>query len=113
MHPELRNSTSTPSRPITPHTPHQCIDRVHQHLRAANHTGNHRVGTLQTTYEAYIRQHHMTVKAAIRYVCEWPKKCAARAQGDGSVRWIDVVGRQVRVRMRARRYRYVTRIYPR
>jgi hypothetical protein len=35
---------------------------------------------------------HMTVKAAIRYVCERPKKCAARAQGDGTVRWTDVVG---------------------
>jgi hypothetical protein len=74
---------------ITPHALHHCIDLVH---RAASH--NHRAWEpfkrhMRHTHVGTPRR-HITVKVTIRYVCEWPKKCAARAQGDGTLRWIDV-----------------------
>src|SRR6266403_763474 len=100
---------------ITPHAPHQSIDLVHQHLRATSY--DHCAWEpfkrhMRHTYVDTPRS-HITVKAAVRFVCEWSKKCTARIQRDGTLRWTDVVGCHVRIRTRARWHSCVTRICPR
>lgn len=99
---------------ITPHALHQCVDLVHQHLRLARH--NHGAWKLFERYvwHAYISTPRfcVTVEATTRYVREGPEKCAARVQGDGTLRRTNVVRRHVRICARAGRYRCIVRIDP-